>query len=327
MISVIIPVYNVERYLERCLESVRKQTYTDLEIILVDDGSTDRSYEICQKYHRMDARIKLYQQENQGASAARNYGLEQATGSYIGFVDADDWIEENMYERLFQVMQEEDAQISCCAFRWVEKDRIIDHATGEKKVYQDIEMFNTYITGKQGCMLSPAVWNRLYKREIFDGIRFTEGRMFEDKEMTCMTLVRCTRGVYINEALYNYVQHEESVSHGEITEKYIDDLIYMNRVQNQYVDRYLTEDGKIQARGIYYMILLDRYCKMFFRGKLEKARRQMYFELRENQTYGMEYLNRYVQCSRQDKCLLSISKISPNIYATIQKLKRIEKRN
>ena len=116
LISVIIPCYNVEKYIDRCMESVLNQTYRNLEIILVDDGSTDGTGEIIKKYAEHDHRIKILHQKNKGAGAARNAGMEIASGSYIGFVDSDDWIAEDMYEYLIGIIKEEDADIAACDF-------------------------------------------------------------------------------------------------------------------------------------------------------------------------------------------------------------------
>lgn len=126
MISVIIPVYNVEEYLERCVNSVLKQTYNDLEIILVDDGSTDNSGKICDELKNKDDRIIVIHKENQGLSASRNIGIEKATGEYITFVDSDDYILEDMYETLYKNLIRNDADISMCKYQYVKEQQKID---------------------------------------------------------------------------------------------------------------------------------------------------------------------------------------------------------
>ena len=263
VISIIIPVYNVEKYIRQCLDSVINQTYHNLEIILVDDGSTDASTEICKEYERMDSRIRYIRQENGGASKARNIGLELATGAYIGFVDSDDWIEADMYEAMIGLLEKENADLVCCAFRWVREHQVIDSADDSIHIYKGKEMFESYITGKNGCLMSPAVWNRLFKRECFTGIHFTEGRMFEDKEISCRTLAKIKKGVYYNHSFYNYRQHEASISHSNISKKYIEDFIYMNSIQNKMVSDYLSSEVYMQAAGVSYMLLLDNFCKIY----------------------------------------------------------------
>lgn len=132
MISVIIPIYNVEEYLEKCVNSVLNQTYSDLEIILVDDGSTDNSGKICDELKNKDNRIIVIHQENQGLSAARNAGIAKALGEYIAFVDSDDYIMEDMYETLYKNLEKTDADISICKYQYVKKQQKIDFRFGYK---------------------------------------------------------------------------------------------------------------------------------------------------------------------------------------------------
>lgn len=336
-ISIVVPVYNVESYIEQCLESIRKQTYSNLEVILIDDGSADASASICQRYVDEDARFQLIRQKNGGASAARNRGLDRATGDYIGFVDSDDWIEPDMYERLLEIAQKEEADVVCCAFRYIKKQGTIDCADDSYNIFHGKEMLEGYITGKDGCLMSPAVWNRLFRREIFEKIRFTEGRMFEDKEISCRTLARVKKGVYFNHAFYNYRDNKDSVSNSAITEKYVSDFIHMYRVQEKIIGRCLAQDYQKYNIGVYYMLLLDMYCKIFKEKSMKHARQMIASELHRILPIAKQYIAEKESIPNKDKKLVALGGVSPNAYYLIvkssslcskckEKLKKVVKR-
>ena len=170
MISVIVPVYNVEPYLRKCLDSIVNQTYRDLEILVIDDGSTDWCGKICDEYAGKDGRIRVFHTENRGLSCARNLGLDNARGEWIGFVDSDDWIETDMYEVLLKRAEETEADIVECGVLEEHPNR-----TGKRQEY--------LVTGTEAVImlihreLSNAVWNKLWKKSCFDKIRFPEGRI------------------------------------------------------------------------------------------------------------------------------------------------------
>ena len=175
MISVIVPVYNVEPYLEKCLDSIIGQTYKDLDILVIDDGSTDHSDEICDKYAEKDKRIKVFHTENRGLSAARNLGLENAKGEYIGLVDSDDWIEQDMFEALLSKIEETAADVAECG-SFVDYPEKSIKRTAIQQVVQSEESIEALLHGR----ISTQVWNKLYNRSCFENVRFPDGRSFED---------------------------------------------------------------------------------------------------------------------------------------------------
>ena len=322
-ISIIVPVYNVESYIEQCLDSIRKQTYSNLEVILIDDGSVDASASVCQRYVGEDSRFQLICQKNKGASAARNRGLDQATGEYIGFVDSYDWIEPDMYERLLKIAQKEEADIVCCAFRYIKKEETIDCADDSYHIFHGKEMLESYISGSNGCLMSPAVWNRLFRRELFEGIRFTEGRMFEDKEISCRTLARIKKGVYFNHAFYNYRDNKNSVSNSAITENYVSDFVCMYRLQEKIVERYLTREFQKITTGTYYMLLLDMYCKIFKKKGMKYSRRRIATELQRIKETAKQYIAENESIPDKDKKMVALGGVSPNAYYLIISIKKI----
>ena len=190
MISVIVPVYNVEPWLRQCLDSIVGQTYGDLEILLVDDGSTDRCGAVCGEYARADARIRVFHTENRGLSAARNLGLREAKGELIGFVDADDWIEPEMYAVLLAAMEETGADVSICR-NW--NETAFSAEEGKSEVWFGEEALAALLYGK----INNAAWNKLYRKHLFRVVFFPEGTNYEDvfvmhrivEQAKCVTMV------------------------------------------------------------------------------------------------------------------------------------------
>ena len=172
LISVIVPVYNVESYVAECIESIQNQTYMNLEIILVNDGSTDNSGDICDQYATYDERIKVIHKENAGVSAARNTGIEAANGDYIAFVDSDDYIAPNMYEDMLRILKENDLDIlECTAFRDKGGEIIEGCNDGSLEIFNRDEALKMAM---YDCFV--AVWSQLYKRSAIDDVRFPVGR-------------------------------------------------------------------------------------------------------------------------------------------------------
>lgn len=205
MISVIIPVYNVEPYVRRCLDSVVNQTYKDLEILVIDDGSTDDSGKICDKYKR-DERVKVFHTENRGLSAARNLGLDNASGEWIGFVDSDDWIEPDMYEVLLKRAEETGADIAECGF-YIDYPSKYSTCTVNTEAVSSKDALNALINES----LRTEVWNKIFRSNLFLNIRFPDGRNFEEISTTYKLLSNALVSG-ISNISYHYVQRRSSIS-------------------------------------------------------------------------------------------------------------------
>ncbi len=221
-ISIIVPVYNVEKYLDECIQSIRNQTFLNLEILLIDDGSTDNSRKICDDYAVKDNRIKVIHKENGGLSDARNVGLENASGDYIGFVDSDDYIDEDMYELLYDNIIDSKADVSMCKARLVTDNRVVDDSFCEKnkEVYNTKEeMLKALYLGKGASI---AVCLKLYKKHVFDNIRFIKGKTSEDAFVSWPIINNTNRMVSQNITKYNYRQREDSITHKK---KYNDNIL------------------------------------------------------------------------------------------------------
>ena len=209
MISVIIPVYNAENYLRDCVESVQKQTYTDLQILIVNDGSTDTSSSICDTLAAEDNRIQVIHQTNRGVSAARNAGLDAAKGELISFVDADDTLDQDMYEFLVGLMEKYEADIAHCAYRHIVGDEVrLVHDTKQTYLQTKQEALQCLIEGK---LFAGSLWNKLYRREILCELRFDESlKINEDILFNYFAFKNARKTVFEDSAKYNYIAHKSS---------------------------------------------------------------------------------------------------------------------
>lgn len=221
LISVIVPVYNVEPYLCRCVDSILRQTYRNLEIILVDDGSTDQGGKICDEYARKDPRVIVVHQENGGLSVARNTGIDRAKGEYLSFVDSDDFIDERMLEVLYADLRAAGAEVSAIEYQTFEREE-------ELKPEENLTPMQT-MTGEEAIrrvLISNGIedfaWNKLYKKSLFDRIRYPEGRVFEDLGTTYRLLECCRTVAYRPAKLYFYYQRQDSILHRKSLKFYRD---------------------------------------------------------------------------------------------------------
>lgn len=211
LISVIIPIYNVENYLVRCLESVIFQTYTNLEIILVNDGTPDGSVAIAEAYQEKDKRIKLIHQENAGLSEARNTGIAAATGDYIAFLDSDDWLELDAYEYLLKLLVAHDADISIGGIRRTE--RVVSEMSSENQV----ELLTQKEYAKRYFKIGSQeihyyVWNKLYRRDVVIEVKQPKGLYAEDVSSTFMYILNASKVVISDKVIYNYFVNLDGLS-------------------------------------------------------------------------------------------------------------------
>jgi len=200
-ISVIVPVYNVAAYLPECLDSILKQEHQNLEILLIDDGSTDASGEICDRYAAKDSRIRVIHQRNGGAAAAKNTGLRAATGTYLAFADSDDYLEPGAYSHMLRTLKESGAQAGEFSFRYVSRRGGEDHILYSERECVSAKDYLLRFTKGWNCAL---LWNKLYRRELFDGIFFEEGHRIDDEYFTYQGIMNARTVVCDPGIVYNY---------------------------------------------------------------------------------------------------------------------------
>lgn len=213
LISVIVPVYKVEPYLRKCVDSILAQTYTNLEVILVDDGSPDNCGAICDEYAAKDVRVKVIHKENGGQGSARNRGLDIATGKYIAFVDSDDWIDPDMYESLRNLLLQYDAEIAEGSYRfyrpWKTQNKTLDCPNTQAiTVYSGYSILERFYFGPELFSdIAVMVWNKLYCADFIKKHRFGEGFIYEDSEFVPRLLYGCKKLVKIDHSYYTYNIH------------------------------------------------------------------------------------------------------------------------
>ena len=278
LISVIVPVYNVEKYVTKCVNSIINQTYKNLEIILIDDGSTDNSGNICNDLQKKDDRIKVIHKKNGGLSDARNCGIDIANGDYIAFVDSDDYIHNRMYEILMHNALDKNADISMCGY--MEAD---DYTLGDATIVDEMEVNNSDIKiyksreEKLLCIFPSkirftVVWNKLYSKQIWEEYRFKTGEVYEDEQIYYKILYNCKKIVTCEDKMYYYVQRENSITGNDITLK----IGYkINAYENKFY-YFLEKNEKKAVKSALFewkSLLVDSYCKneIFKSGEEKKA--------------------------------------------------------
>jgi len=207
MISIIVPIYKVESELRQCLDSIISQSYTDIEILLVDDGSPDTCGEICDEYAQRDDRIRVFHTENKGLSAARNLGLDNAKGDIVAFIDSDDWIEPDMIESLARVLSETNSDIAVSGYL-LENNSWTQNSDVEGALYEGNASLSALLTKK----LNNNVWNKIYRKELFQDVRFPEGKNYEDITVMHRVLHKAKRVAVISEPKYHYRVRSESIT-------------------------------------------------------------------------------------------------------------------
>ena len=210
LITVIIPVYKVEKYLRKCVESVIYQTYSNLEIILIDDGSTDNSGLICDEYAKKDSRIRVLHQKNSGISSVRNKGIDMAKGKYFTFIDSDDYVSLDYIEYLYNLITKYNADISICNFKLIWKNSKSKKDTKNKEFLLDSENAFKNMLFNQGINVS--VWAKLYKTNLWRNIRFPINKVYEDTAIIYKIIDKASKIAYGDKECYFYVAREGSIS-------------------------------------------------------------------------------------------------------------------
>ncbi len=297
LVSIIIPVYNVEKYLDKCIESVTNQTLEDIEIILINDGSGDNSPKLCDKWAKKDSRVKVIHQENCGVSVARNIGIKIATSKYIAFIDSDDYISNKYIEKLFNEAQDSFADVVVCNFnRVTEKGDVLntDQCRVSKGVFNGIEICEMF-SSIPVTFISPCF--KLYKKDLFIDVKYPIGKINEDEAVAHRLIFPCEKVVIVEDVLYFYVNHDNSKNiSSNINEYNFTDSI------DAFYDRllYFTEKNdnlrKLAEKEYLYTIFiqvgrLKTYSKVA-KGKIETTKKQLnniYESIKKNDLLTLQH--------------------------------------
>lgn len=319
LVSVIIPVYNVERYLKKCIDSILNQTYKNLEIILVDDGSTDCSSKICDEYAKNDTRILVIHKVNGGQSEARNIGISESKGEYIFFVDSDDYIEYNAIETMLEIAENKNVDMVIADIYSVnEKGEILNEGKGQY-TFQNESLFSAEEAAQAFAELDWGPWNKLYKRSVHKNIYFPKGKIHEDEAIMFQLFERCDKIVYTNARLYNYLQREGSTTSARYNLKKMDWFeVWLNNFK--YVQKYFPGAEKkvmkkLMVTAIYNLDNLLNIKNI----EAEKYVFQIRKELREHQQEIL--LNSCIKMNYKFRIILI--NISLPIYCKIFRLKGV----
>lgn len=319
LISVIVAAYNIEAYLPRCLDSLLSQTYSHLEIILVDDGSEDGTGEICDKYAKRDTRIKVIHQQNMGLSGARNTALLNAGGEYIGYVDGDDWVEPEMYKEMYRACELQGAELAVCAYRQIGNEKEQESFSRKQYVLTREEALDLYVCDDRDYHIYNSVWSKLFKREIVKGAEFPVGKKSEDIMYTTRAMVNCSKCVFLDVPYYNYVMdREDSIMNQGIHQRRFQDEIPFWKEQIAYFSSAGMSRLSEKAAYHFYRRMLFYYIDFKDR-KMKTSCKDMVALLdRERQEIARIYQKDFVTAGDRARMKLFLS--SPGGYYHIVKL-------
>ena len=308
LISVIIPVYNTALFLEECLNSVLAQTYRNFEIILVDDGSTDGSGDICDRFASLDSRIRLFHCENHGVSAARNFGLAHSDGEFISFVDSDDSIKPEMFETMLNEIKKSKTDLVICRAKAVsEKGDFLRESplfSTDKTVFGSEEMLKNLVLSPKLSYVVP--WNKLYRRKCFNGIHYPDGRTQEDECVIHRIFGNCDTVSCINDIFYNYRIRSNSIMNKKASVKRLDGIYaYLDRV-----DFFVARNELMPAQKSLYAAVC-RLTDLCIQISESTEKERAYFSaeiIRRKNAIGLSFL------SVKEKIKLKAFVLSPSLY-------------
>lgn len=325
LISVIIPIYKAEKYIEKCVGAVQKQSYQNLEIILVDDGSPDGSGVICDRLAKEDSRIRVLHKENGGAATARNAGLDVMTGKYIAFVDADDYMELNYIETLYDTLSKKNAQVAICSFKTVDEvgntvaiDSLHDESMDENSDAtetgtDDISVFTgneIILQDLQGHWEHVAPWGKLYQADLFEGVRYPRWPAYEDEPVFIRVFDKVGTAAATKDKLYYYVQHAGSLMNTAYSEKQRSTTIKMWRERIAYYSDNLPRHDALrncvlQAFVAWNVLFLSLHAKEM----TKEQKSELKAEIRKN--FGCLFRSPHLYSSKESmklvvKCVLTL---------------------
>jgi glycosyltransferase involved in cell wall biosynthesis len=317
-ISIIVPVYNVEKYLNKCISSILEQSFTDYELILVDDGSKDNSGRICDEYKDRDFRIKVIHQENSGLSASRNAGIEISQGKYITFIDSDDFIHPNMLEILYNNILENKADTSICDYHLVYEDKDISNEFGDNNItlYTNIEGVEKIVGQSKASMI--VAWGKLYKRILFNEIRYPALKYHEDEFVTYKLLYKSTKIVVTDAKLYYYLQRSNSITGSTYNIKRLEKLealeeaiMFFKNENNKTLTSLAELRYLLNIQIAYYRVKYEMDHNREIMGKLKMQYNQKFIEFAKGNMKDIHVIRRV---------LLSAFFNFPNVYCGLVRI-------
>lgn len=321
LISVIVPAYNIENYIGRCLDSIIAQTYTELQIIVVDDGSTDNTPAICDEYVTKDSRIKVIHQKNGGLSKARNAGLKEAVGKYIGYVDGDDYIEPTMYECMYEAATDNGVNLVICGYSQIGPGAENYSFSGNNIKLSKEEVLDVFICDNREFHIFNSVWSKLFAAELVQDIEFPAGHNSEDIMYSTKAIANCNGCVFVDKPLYNYeLSREGSIMNAsqKLADRRFNDELPFTFEQIEY----LRKEGyeKAAQKDEYYVYRrLGFYYIDFRKRRMKEAAGRLANLIRKDKHKVLEIFNRdFVKGGDRKRMRLFL--FSPGLYYHINNL-------
>lgn len=311
LISVIVPVYNVEEYLRNCLDSILQQSYSELQIILIDDGSTDNSGKICDEYEKKDSRIEVIHQQNSGIGRTRNVGLDRAKGQYIAFVDSDDFIHKDMYRDLIKLAKRNKADLTVCKFQRFKNPNFSvkweDCPT--ERILRPYDVL-AKLPGDQDEVES-VLWNKLYKSSLFNSIRFPEGLINEDADIIYLVIDASNIVIVTDQVYYYYRFNENSITRLDTYLYNMDIFKIYDRQQRYYQEKGYSELSRSTRRTY-----LDKVISKYKLIKAQSGKKKILKQLKER--YNAKYMEGNSPIKGAGYRLFYVS---PNLYYVCRNIK------
>lgn len=313
LVSIIVPIYRVQDYINKCVESIMAQTYSNIEIILVDDESPDNCPEICDDYAKKDARVRVIHKKNGGLSDARNAGLEMATGEYIAFVDGDDYVSSDYIQALYEVCVKDESDISCCGYYRVYGEKLIKAPKStDKKLFTGIEAIRDIFTA--GTLCEVMAWNKLYKRSLFIdyNIRFPVGKIHEDTFTTYKLFYYAERVGFIDKPLYYYIQRNDSIMGQTFNAKRLDVLDMLREAEEFFSEKKVSFYRELQSARL--LLTLGAYNDYLKTGSRDVASgERLHAALSQ---IGNIFGNPLI--ANKHKVLYSLARVNPWLYGMLR---------
>ena len=319
IISIIVPIYNVGKYLPKCIESILNQTFKNFELILVNDGSTDNSGVVCDDYAKKDTRIKIIHKSNGGVSSARNAGLYVAKGEYIGFVDPDDYIDKNMYEKLYRLCIDNNSDIAICRFNREINGKIQNKESTEEIIeLNNMEAMNELFKGN---LYRFSLCNKLFSKKCFSDVLFPEERIHEDLSTTYKLFANSKKAVYINYCGYIYVRRENSILTSTYNEKRLQAFIAWDEII-EFIDKnYYEIIEQVIATFTYWCV--DNILYILNQVNNSKKKNNYLNIIQKYTTKYYIYIKRNNILSRSYKLRIRIFNINYKLFILGRKIRKV----
>ena len=319
IISIIVPIYNVGKYLPKCIESILNQTFKNFELILVNDGSTDNSGVVCDDYAKKDTRIKIIHKSNGGVSSARNAGLYVAKGEYIGFVDPDDYIDKNMYEKLYRLCIDNNSDIAICRFNREINGKIQNKESTEEIIeLNNMEAMNELFKGN---LYRFSLCNKLFSKKCFNDVLFPEGRIHEDLSTTYKLFANSKKAVYIDYYGYIYVKRENSILTSTYNEKRLQAFIAWDEII-EFIDKnYYEIIEQVIATFTYWCV--DNILYILNQVNNSKKKNNYLNIIQKYTTKYYIYIKRNNILSRSYKLRIRIFNINYKLFILGRKIRKV----